>query len=174
MTNTVSKSRFGFDINKFTALGLKVCAAVCAVCALLLTFTVGDYYIFNRFSDYGFIFCMSQWFKKAGLLLILAAVFFNCKSCADVVKYVLPLFVILSCCLFGDFFDIVTPAEPDSAQEIFNKVNLGFPKWLNITLYFLQNAALLACCALLFVRDGYKVSAASFTVLPFALLLKMP
>lgn len=174
MTQTTAKSRFGFDLNKFVSISLKVCAAVCAVCALLLTFTVGDYYIFNRISEYGFFFCISQWLKKTGLLLILAAVFFNCKSCADVVKYVLPLFVILSCCLFGGFFDIYPAAEAGSAQEIFNTVNLGFPKWLNMTLYFLQNVALLACCALLFVRDGYKVRAKSFITLPFAVLLTMP
>ena len=106
-------------------------------------------------------------------MLLLAAVFFNCRSCADVAKYLLPLFVILSCCLFGNFFDIVPPTDTP-AQEIFNKVNLGFPKWLNMTLLFLQNAALNACCALLFVRDGFKVKAASFIALPFGLLLTMP
>lgn len=173
MTQTIAKSRFGFDLNKFTRISLLVCASVCAVCALLLTFTVGDYYIFNRISTYGFFFCISQWIKKAGLLLILAAVFFNCKSCADAVKYVLPLFVVLSCCLFGGFFDIVPPADTP-AQEIFNTVNLGFPKWLNITLFFIENVALIACCALFFVRDGYKVAAKSFITLPFAVLMTMP
>ena len=173
MTQTNAKSRFGFDLNKFTGVSLTVCAAVCAVCALLLTFTVGDYYIFNRISEYGFFFCISQWIKKAGLLLILAAVFFGCKSCADAVKYVLPLFVVLSCCLFGNFFDIY-PAADTPAQEIFNKINLGFPKWLNVTLFFIQNVALIACCALFFVRDGYKASARSFITLPFAVLLTMP
>lgn len=175
MTQTTVKARTGFDINKFAEISLKVCAAVAAVCALLLTFTVGDYYIFNRFSDYGFFFCMSQWLKKVGLLLILAAVFFNCRNCADVVKYVLPLFVILSCFLFGDFFDIVTPVPDDKpAQEIFNKVNLGFPKWLNVTLYFVQNVSLLACCALFIVRDGFKVRGFSYVILPVAMLLAMP
>lgn len=107
--------------------------------------------------------------------MILAAVFFNCKSCADAVKYVLPLFIILSCCLFGDFFDVVTPVPEDRpAQEIFNKINLGFPKRLNIALFFLQNVSLAACCALLFVRDGFKVTAKSYITLPFALLLTMP
>lgn len=173
MTQTITKSRSGFGINKFSTVALKVCAALCAVCALLLTFTVGDYYIFNRISQYGFFFCISQWLKKAGLLLILAAVFFNCKSCADAVKYVLPVFIILSSCLFGNFFDIVPPAETP-AQEIFNKINLGFPKWLNMTLFFLENVALAACCALFFVRDGFKVGAKSFVALPFALLLTMP
>ena len=173
MTQAIAKSRTGFDINKFTRISLQVSAAVCAVCALLLTFTVGDYYIFSRFSEYGFFFCLSQWVKKAGLLLILAAVFFNCRSCADVAKYLMPVFIILSCCLFGNFFDIVTPADTP-AQEIFNKINLGFPKWLNITLFFLQNVAYAACCALFFVRDGFKVAAKSFIALPFALLLTVP
>lgn len=175
MTDTVVKNDCGFNARKVIGISLYACTAVAAVCALLLTFTVGDYYIFNRFSDYGFFFCMSQWVKKAGLLLILAAVFFNVRSFADVVKYLLPLFIILSCCLFGDFFDIVTPVPDDKpAQEIFNKINLGFPKWLNITLYFIENAALTACCALFFVRDGFKVRAKSFIALPFSLLLAMP
>ncbi|MDE7256373.1 MAG: YwaF family protein, partial [Clostridia bacterium] len=175
MTQTITLTKTNPDFRKAVGISLKVCAAVAAVCALLLTFTVGDYYIFNRISQYGFFFCISQWFKKAGLLLILAAVFFNCKSCADAVKYVLPLFIILSCCLFGDFFDIVTPVPDDKpAQEIFNKINLGFPKWLNVTLFFLQNVALTACCALFFVRDGYKIAGKSFISLPFALLLTMP
>lgn len=175
MTNTATLTKTSPDFRRAINISLWVCAAVAAVCALLLTFTVGDYYIFNRFSQYGFFFCLSQWIKKAGLLLILAAVFFNCKSCADVVKYVLPLFIILSCCLFGDFFDIVTPVPDDKpAQEIFNKINLGFPKWLNITLFFLQNVTLTACCALFFVRDGFKVAAKSFITLPFAILLSMP
>lgn len=175
MTHTVTKNGILFDARKTVKVSLYVSAAVAAVCALLLTFTVGDYYIFNRFAEYGFFFCLSQWIKKAGLLLILAAVFFNCRSCADVVKYLLPLFVILSSCLFGEFFDIVTPVPEDKpAQEIFNSVNLGFPKWLNVSLFFIQNAAYAVCCALFFVRDGVKVKAKSFISLPFALLLTMP
>lgn len=173
MTNSVIHKNLNFDLNKVIGISLKACAAACAVFALLLTFTVGDYYIFNRVSEFGFFFCLSQWSKKAGLLLILAAVFFGCKSCADSVKYVLPLFVILSCCLFGGFFDIY-PAADTPAQEIFNKINLGFPKWLNVTLFILQNVCYAACCALLFVRDGYKVEPKSFITLPFALLLTMP
>lgn len=173
MTQTITKPKF--DFRRTVNVALYVCAALAAAIALVLTFTVGDYYIFSRFSEYGFFFCISQWFKKAGLLLILAAVFFNCKSCADAVKYFLPLFVILSCCLFGGFFDIVTPVPEDKpAQEIFNKINLGFPKGLNMALFFIQNALYLACCALLFVRDGVKVRAKSFITLPFALLLTMP
>lgn len=175
MTDTKVKMKFNFDGRRAVKISLLVCAAVAAVCALLLTFTVGDYYIFNRIGEYGFFFAISQWIKKAGLVLIIMAVFFNCKSCADAVKYVLPLFLVLSCCLFGDFFDITTPVPDDRpAQEIFNKINLGFPKWLNMTLFFLQNVALAACCALLIVRDGFKVSGKSFICLPFAFLAAMP
>ncbi|MCM1438121.1 MAG: YwaF family protein [Roseburia sp.] len=173
MTQTITKNESSFNSRKVIGISLYACAAVAAVCALLLTFTVGDYYIFNRFSEYGFFFCLSQWVKKAGLLLILAAVFFNCKSCADAVKYVLPLFVILSCCLFGGFFDIVPPADTP-AQEIFNKINLGFPKGLNMALYFIENIALIACCGLFMARDGFKVKAKPFITLPFALILTMP
>lgn len=173
MTLTTTGRKFSFDGRRAVAISLKACAATAAVCALLLTFTVGDYYIFNRIGEYGFFFCLSQWIKKAGLILIIAAVFFNCKSCADAVKYTLPLFLVLSCCLFGGFFDI-TPPSDTPAQEIYNSINLNFPKWLNMTLYFLQNIAYAACCGLIIARDGFKVRAKSFIYLPFAILAAMP
>ncbi len=97
MVTTTMKNCTQADKQRLLGLALKICAATAAVCALLLTFTVGDYYIFNRIGEYGFFFCFSQWAKKAGLILILAAAFFNCKSCADAVKYTLPLFIVLSC-----------------------------------------------------------------------------
>lgn len=173
MTQALTKNKFNIDISRLTNVSLKVFAAVAAVCALLLTFTVGDYYIFNRIGEYGFFFCLSQWVKKAGLILIIVAVFFNSKSCADAVKYVLPLFLILSSCLFGDFFN-VSPEANTHAQEIYNSVNLLFPKWLNITLFFIQNVAYAACCGLFVLRDGSKVRAKSFIYLPLSLIAAMP
>ena len=161
------------DLQRIYKISLQVCAWVIVVTALLLSFTCGDYYIFNRISDYGFFFCLSQWVKKAGILLILIAVFFHSKSCADAVKYVLPLFIILSCCLFGGFFDCA-PIATTPKQEVFNAVNLGFPKWLNITLFFIQNVALAGACGLFVARDGVKVKGRSFIYLPVALLAAMP
>ncbi len=172
MTQAAVKSSFKIN-NGAVKIALWACAAFIAVSALLLSFTVGDYYIFNRISEYGFFFCISQWVKKAGMLLILAAVFFNCRRCADAVKYVLPLFVVLSCCLFSGFFDIEPPALTP-ADKVYNEINLNFPKWLNVTLFFMQNAALLACCALFILRDGFKVRGASFICLPAAFLAVMP
>lgn len=148
-------------------------AAAVLACALALTFTISDYYIFNRITEYGVVFCISQWVKKGALLLIPLAVFYGRRSCADIVKYILPVFVILSCALFGDFFDITKPADTP-AQEIYNQVNLFLPKWLNMTLFFAQNAFMLAICALLFVRDGAKIRAKSFIYLLPALLACMP
>ncbi len=152
---------------------LTVFAAISAVSALVLTFSVSDYYIFNRILEYGFFFCFSQWAKKAGLILIVLAVFFNCKSCATAVKYVLPVFVVLSCLLFGNFFDIV-PGVNSTNDEIFNSVNLFMPEWLNVTLFFLHNLSLVICCALIVVRDGLAVNAKSFITLPLAMLAAMP
>lgn len=155
------------------SLALKICVAATAAFALLLTFTASDYYIFNRISEYGVVFCISQWFKKAGLILLLFAVFFNSKSCAKVVKYFLPLFVVLSCFLFGDFFS-AAPAATTPNEEIYNSVNLFFPKWLNMTLFFAQNALYIACCALLFILDGFKVEIRSLISLPLAVVASMP
>ncbi len=160
------------DGRALTAI-LRVCAALCALCALLLTFTVSDYYIFNRITEYGFLFCFSQWFKKAGLILIILAVFFKCKSCADAVKFTLPVFAVLSCCLYGNYFEIV-PEATTTNEQIFNSVNMFMPKWLNITLFFSQSAFLAICCALIIVRDGVKVKGKSFIALPLALLMALP
>jgi hypothetical protein len=159
--------------NKFTYYSLRVAAAAVAVIALVLTFTVSDYYIFNKFSQFGFFFCLSQWVKKAGILLVILAVFYDRRCAADITKYVLPLFVVLSCILFGNFFDI-TKIATTPEQEIYNSINLFIPKWLNITLFFLQNVIYLFICAMLFVRDGYKVNAKSFRWLAPAMVLCMP
>lgn len=163
------------ETKKALSVAFIVCASAAAVCAFLLTFTVSDYYIFNRMGEYGVIFCLSQWFKKAGLLLIMLAAFFKARSCGDAVKYFLPLFVILSCCLFGEFFD-ASPvvAEGDANGEIFRKINGFFPKWLNVTLFSLQNALYLACCALLFVRDGFKINCKSLLTIPAAVAMALP
>ena len=158
---------------KMIKILLIVFAALSAITALVLTFTVSDYYIFNRMAEYGVIFSLSQWVKKAGLILIVLAVFFNCKSCATTVKYVLPIFVILSCCLFGNFFDIV-PEVNNTNDEIFNSVNLFMPKWLNITLFFLHNVSLVVCCALFILRDGLKVNARAYITLPLSILAAFP
>lgn len=161
------------NAHKITDRALKIMAVVLAVTAFLLTFTVSDYYIFNRFAEFGFFFCVSQWIKKGGLLLILLAVFYNKKGCADAVKYALPLFVILSCCLFGNFFDVTKIADTPE-QEIYNSVNLFFPKWLNITLFFLQNALYIAVCALFFIRDGFKIKARAAAYIAAAIVLVTP
>ncbi len=166
----------GFTDNttrRYLTLALKICVGIAAAFAFLLTFTVTDYYIFNRISEYGFFFCLSQWFKKSGLFMLLLAAFFNSKSCAQSVKYFLPLFVILSCCLFGGFFD-ATPVATTPDQEIYNSVNLFFPKWLNITLFFAQNALYIACCTLLFLLDGFNVEARSLISIPVAVVAIMP
>lgn len=181
MTQTQTKRKSEFDIikvRKAANVGLKICAAVAAACALLLTFTVGDYYIFNRIGEYGFFFCLSQWVKKAGLILVFAAAFFNCRSLGDAAKYFLPVFIILSCCLFGEFFDVApsvsSAGESEEVRQIFNSINLLFPKWLNVTLFFVQNVALMACCGFLVVESGVKVKPKSLIALPFALLLALP
>lgn len=176
MINTkIKKLRLSFKADGIKT-ALYACTAAMLVFTLLLTFTVGDYYIFSRWSQFGAMFCISQWVKKAGIILITLAVFFGCKSCADCVKYVLPVFVVISCCLFGDFFRVVPEiAEGDTNAEIFFKVNNGFPAWLNVTLFILQSACMLACCALLIVRDEERaVKAKSFISLPLALLASIP
>ena len=161
--------------HKITDVSLKVATALLLAISLLLTFTVSDYYIFNRVGEFGFFFVFSQWIKKAGLLLLPLAVFYNKKCCSDIEKYGLPLFVILSCALFGDFFDITAvTAESTPAEVVYAHINEFMPKAANMTLFFLSNALYLIVCALLFVRDGWKVKAKSFIWAPFAIVACMP
>ncbi len=152
---------------------LAVLAAATLVCAFLLTFTISDYYIFNRIGQFNAAFVVSQWVKKGALLLIPMAVFYKKPTCADAVKYILPLFVVLSCALYGDFFDITKQADTP-AQEIYNSINLFMPRWLNMTLFFSQNAFMLAICALFFVRDGAAINPKCFLYAALALVACMP
>lgn len=166
---------------KYTDIILKTCAAVLAAAAFLLTFTVSDYYIFNRIGwensaeSFNAFFVISQWVKKAGLLLIALAVFYKKKCCADIAKYLLPVFVILSCCLFGKFFDVsAISADSSAADKVYAHINGFMPKALNQALFFTSNIIYMVICALLFVRDGFKTRAKSWIWLPFALVACMP
>lgn len=161
--------------NKFTNVALNVCTALLLAVALVLTFTVSDYYIFNRFNEFNDAFIVSQWIKKAGLLLLPLAVFYRKKSCSDIAKYVLPLFVIISCFTFGSFFDITMLTESATpAEKVFASLNEFMPKAANMALFFISNALYLIVCALLFVRDGWQVEIKSFKWLPVAMVACMP
>lgn len=148
-------------------ISLKVCCALFLFVSLVLTFTVSDYYIFNRigYSDgqFGFFFVLSQWVKKSGLLLLPLAVYYNKKRCAEAAKYVLPVFIVISFCTFGNFFD-VTMMRPDAtpAQKVMASINEFISKPANMTLFFIAAALELSCCVLLFVRDGSGLKAKSF------------
>lgn len=156
-------------------IALKCCAAALLAVSLVLTFTVSDYYIFNRIGEFNIFFVVSQWIKKAGLLLIPLAVFYKKKSCSDIAKYVLPLFVVLSACTFGDFFDVTMATETSTgAQLCFAHINEFIPKTVNIALFFLSCALYIAVCGLLFLRDGFAVKGKSFIYLPFAIVACMP
>lgn len=156
-----------------TGIALRAFAGISAAIALLLTFTISDYYIFNRMSEYGIIFSLCQWLKKAGVMMVVLAAFFNVRSCADGVKYLLPLPLILSCFMYGDFFSITKIADTP-AQEIYNSVNLFFPQWLNMTLFFAQNLTLGLSCGLIFIRDGAKADGRAAVAAGFSVLATMP
>ncbi len=161
-------------LKRYTDVGLKAATGLLLAIALVLTFTVSDYYIFNRIGEFNFIYVFSQWVKKAGLLLLPLAIFYKKKCCADIAKYVLPPFAILSCCLFGEFFEVTMLTGESNAAEVYAHINEFIPKAANMTLFFISNALYLAICAFLFVRDGWKVNGKSFIWLPFALLACMP
>ncbi len=160
---------------------LKICTAIFLVCAFILTFTVSDYYIFNRIGwnntaeSFNVFFVLSQWFKKAGLLLLPMAVFYKKRSCADAGKYFLPVFVIISCFTFGNFFDITLIREDSSAETIIlAEINEFMPKAANMTLFFIANALELVICVLLFLRDGYKINTKNLIFIPVSIAAVMP
>ncbi len=162
-------------------ISLIVLTALTLAASLLLTFTVSDYYIFNRISfldgedSFNIFFVLSQWIKKAGLLLFPLAVFYKKRCCADIAKYVLPAFVIISCATFGNFFDITMLTENATpAEKVFASINEFMTKPANMALFFINSALYIAVCALLFVRDGWRVNKKSFIWLPFALVAVMP
>lgn len=156
-------------------IALKACTGLLLAVSLALTFTVSDYYIFNRFGQFDFFFIISQWVKKAGLLLLPLAVFYGKKCCADVAKYVLPLFVIISCFMFGEFFNVTAvTADSTPAELVYAQFNEFMPKSVHVALFYTSNALFLAVCALLAARDGWGVRARSFIYLPVALVACMP
>lgn len=156
-------------------IALKACTGLLLAVSLALTFTVSDYYIFNRFGQFDFFFVISQWVKKAGLLLLPLAVFYGKKCCADVAKYVLPLFVMISCFMFGEFFNVTAvTADSTLAELVYAQFNEFMPKSVHVALFYTSNALFLAVCALLAARDGWGVRARSFIYLPVALVACMP
>ena len=164
-----------------TDYALKTCVGLMLAFALVLTFTVSDYYIFNRISFLGgddtfnVFFVISQWVKKSGYLLLPLAVFYNKKCCSDIAKYVLPVFVIVSMFTFGSFFDVTMLTDSASpADKVYASINEFMPKAANMVLFFAASFAELFACALLFVRDGFKVSGKSFIYLPLAVFAVMP
>ncbi len=160
---------------KLTDRLLRALTGILLAVALLQTFTVSDYYIFNRFDQFNPAFIISQWMKKAGLLTLPLAVYFNRKSCSDISKYILPPFVVISLFTFGGFFDITAITESSSAADIvYAHINEFIPKAGVQLLFFLSSELYLAICALLFVRDGIKINIKSLRWLPAAVASVTP
>ncbi len=163
------------NVKKYTDVALKACTAALLAVSLILTFTVSDYYIFNRIGEFNVLFVLSQWVKKAGLLLLPLAVFYNKKCCADIAKYILPVFTVISLCTFGGFFDVtMMTGGADPVKDCFASINEFMPRAANITFFCISCVLTAAVCALLFVRDGFKVEARSFTYFPFAMFGVIP
>lgn len=168
-------------VQKINDVVLKVCTGLLLAVSLVLTFTVSDYYIFNRISfldgedSFNIFYVFSQWIKKAGLLLLPLAVFYKKRSCADIAKYILPVFVLVSCFTYGSFFDITMMTESATAQQkVFASINEFMPKAANMALFTINCLLYLIVCAGLILRDGWTVKGRSFIWLPFALIAVMP
>lgn len=160
-------------------ISLKVCCALFVVASLALTFTVSDYYIFNKIGysegEFGFFFVLSQWVKKSGLLLLPLAAYFKKNRCAQAAKYILPAFILFSMFAFGRYFDITMLTDDATpAQKVLASINEFVPKSANMALFFCAAVLELACCALLFVRDGYKFGVNSLTHFALAFVAVIP
>lgn len=156
----------------FALVAGRALAAIMLISALALTFTVSDYYIFNRIGEYG-VFAIAQWVKKAGLLLVPGALFFKNRRCADCAKYILPAAVIVAACTLGGFFDI-TKAADTAVQEIYNSINLFLPKWARMALFYTESACMLGACAAMFAIYGFKVQAKSVLYFAAAVIAATP
>ncbi|MCD8293882.1 MAG: YwaF family protein [Clostridia bacterium] len=154
---------------------LKACTVILLVCGFLSTLTVSDYYIFNRFGEFYKSFIISQWVKKCGYVLFPMAIFLNRRSAADVAKYFLPIFIVISAFLYGDFFSVTMATEGASAATmIYAGINEFMPEWVVRMLYYLENGLMAILCVGLFVRDGYKIYPRSFILAPVTMILMMP
>ena len=147
-------------------------AAAMLFAALALTFTVADYYIFNRIAVYG-AFAAAQWLKKAGLLLIPAALFFGSRRCADCAKYVIPVAVLISAFTCGGFFGITRVADTD-AQAIYNSINGFISTEAHTALFCIESVCMLAACGTLFCLYGFGVAPGSAKALFAAIAASLP
>jgi hypothetical protein len=161
------------NIKRFLQPTLILLTTLLIAVTFLLTFTMSDYYIFNRMVEFGVVFPISQWGKKACFLLILLAVFYKRKGCAHAACWLLPLCVVLSVIFTGNFFDIQKVASTP-ADEVYLAINNLIPRTLNIVLFYIQNALYLLIVLLLFVRDGVKGKAHSLIYLPLAFVACVP
>ena len=161
--------------NKSVHIALKVITGVLLAISLVLTFTVSDYYIFDKFNTFNPLFIICQWIKKSGLLLLPLAVYLNKKSCADIAKYFLPVFVIISLFTYGQFFDVTMMTESASAADkVYASINEFIPKTAHMALFYAESGLMLCACVLLFIGDGFKVEAKSFRFLPLAIVAVTP
>ena len=161
--------------NKSVDIALKVLTGVLLAVSLVLTFTVSDYYIFDKFNTYNPLFIICQWIKKAGLLLLPLAVYVKKRSCADIAKYFLPIFVIISLFTYGQFFDITMMTESASAADkVYASINEFIPKTAHMAMFFAESGLMLGACVLLFIRDKFKVTAKSLRFLPLAVIAVTP
>lgn len=161
--------------NKSVERALKVFCAALLIISLALTFTVSDYYIFDKFDTYNPIFIICQWAKKSGLLLFPLAVFFHKKKCADAAKYILPVVTFLSLFSFGNFFEItMLGASATPAEKVYANINEFIPKGVHGVLFFAEAELIFALCALFFIRDGFKIQAKSLLYFLLAALAVTP
>lgn len=161
--------------NKSVDRALKIFCAAFAAVSLALTFTVSDYYIFDKFDTYNPVFIICQWLKKSGLLLFPLAVFFNKKKCADAAKYILPVVTVISLFTFGGFFDItMMTATASPADKVYASINEFIPKSVHGILFFVEAELIFAICILFFVRDGFKISGKSLLYFLLAVLAVTP
>ncbi len=162
-------------ISKGFDRAMKVLTVILLACGFLSTLTVSDYYIFNRFGEFYKSFIISQWVKKCAYVLFPMAVFLKKRAAADVAKYFLPIFIVISALLYGDFFSITMMTEGASAATmIYAGINEFMPEWLVRILFYLENALMAVLCVCLFIRDGYRIYAKSFILAPITMVLVMP
>lgn len=111
--------------------------------------------------------------EKGALLLVPMAVFFKSRKCADMAKWTIPVFALLSWVTYGDYFFASRPADT-AAEEILDSFGNVLPLSLEAALFFAENGLLVLISVLLFARDGVRTDPLSFMYFAPVLVACMP
>jgi|GEM_PF-3344892 len=129
----------------------------------LLSVSGLSYFSFNYFHLFGhiqsfsdFLFCLLQWVKLSGLVMLPAAVFLKTERFTATIKWLLVITPLASLGFIMRYIGLQhTPAHLH--QELYAHINRFMPVALIAVLFVLEALLLAAAAVLFWVRDGLKI-----------------